>query len=137
MLIIFIISNIILIILAVCCKSKMKKNETEMEAVIKSEVSEQKIGSTESKVDESHSKKKRKKFSDRERRTEVKSIVSDTVENTQGIITVTQAMELLGVSRSTIYKMINSGRLKALKENGRWKIEDYSLKSQIKGCPMS
>lgn len=137
MLIIFIISNIILIILAVCCKSKMKKNETEMEAVIKSEVSEQKIGSTESKVDESHSKKKRKKFSDRERRTEVKSIVSDTVENTQGIITVTQAMELLGVSRSTIYKMINSGRLKALKENGRWKIEDYSLKGQIKGCPMS
>lgn len=137
MLIIFIISNIILIILAMCCKSKMKNDETEMESVNKSKIGEQKISSNEPTVNVSHSKKERKKFSDREKKSEVKTIVSDELDNTHSIITVTQAMELLGVSRSTIYKMINSGRLKALKENGRWKIEEYSLKGQIKGCPMS
>ena len=137
MLIIFIISNIILIILAMCCKSKMKNDETEMESVNKSKIGEQKISSNEPTVNVSHSKKERKKFSDREKKSEVKTIVSDELDNTHSIITVTQAVELLGVSRSTIYKMINSGRLKALKENGRWKIEEYSLKGQIKGCHMS
>ena len=135
MLIIFIISNIILIILAMCCKSKIKNDETEMESVNKSKIVEQKIGSTESKVDESHSKKKRKKFSDRERRTEVKTIVSDELDNTHSIITVTQAVELLEVSRATIYNMISSRRLKAQKENGRWKIEIHSLNEKIRGHP--
>ena len=135
MLIIFIISNIILIILAMCCKSKMKNDETEMESVNKSKISEQKISSNEPTVNVSHSKKERKKFSDREKKSEVKTIVSDELDNTHSIITVTQAVELLEVSRATIYNMISSRRLKAQKENGRWKIEIHSLNEKIRGHP--
>lgn len=135
MLIIFIISNIILIILAMCCKSKMKNDETEMESVNKSKIGEQKISSNEPTVNVSHSKKERKKFSDREKKSEVKTIVSDELDNTHSIITVTQAVELLEVSRATIYNMISSRRLKAQKENGRWKIEIYSLNEKIRGHP--
>ena len=135
MLIIFIISNIILIILAMCCKSKMKNDETEIESVNKSKIGEQKISSNEPTVNVSHSKKERKKFSDREKKSEVKTIVSDELDNTHSIITVTQAVELLGVSRATIYNMISSGRLKAQKENGRWKIEIHSLNEKIRGHP--
>lgn len=116
MLIIFIISNIILIILAMCCKSKMKNDETEMESVNKSKIGEQKISSNEPTVNVSHSKKERKKFSDREKKSEVKTIVSDELDNTHSIITVTQAVELLEVSRATIYNMISSRRLKAQKK---------------------
>lgn len=135
MLIIFIISNIILIILAMCCKSKMKNDETEMESVNKSKMGEQKISSNEPTVNVSHSKKERKKFSDREKKSEVKTIVSDELDNTHSIITVTQAVELLEVSRATIYNMISSRRLKAQKENGRWKIEIHSLNEKIRGHP--
>ncbi|MBR6669143.1 MAG: helix-turn-helix domain-containing protein [Ruminococcus sp.] len=135
MLIIFIISNIILIILAMCCKSKMKNDETEMESVNKSKIGEQKISSNEPTVNVSHSKKERKKFSDREKKSEVKTIVSDELDNTHSIITVTQAVELLEVSRATIYNMISSRRLKAQKENGRWKIEIHSLNEKIRGHP--
>lgn len=135
MLIIFIISNIILIILAMCCKSKIKNDETEMESVNKSKIGEQKISSNEPTVNVSHSKKERKKFSDREKKSEVKTIVSDELDNTHGIITVTQAVELLEVSRATIYNMISSRRLKAQKENGRWKIEIHSLNEKIRGHP--
>lgn len=135
MLIIFIISNIILIILAMCCKSKIKNDETEMGAVIKSKIGEQKISSNEPTVNVSHSKKERKKFSDREKKSEVKTIVSDELDNTHSIITVTQAVELLEVSRATIYNMISSRRLKAQKENGRWKIEIHSLNEKIRGHP--
>lgn len=135
MLIIFIISNIILIILAMCCKNKMKNDETEMESVNKSKIGEQKISSNEPTVDVSHSKKKRKKFLDREKKSDVKSIISDAAGNTHSIITVTQAVELLGVSRATIYNMISSGRLKAQKENGRWKIEIHRLNEKIRGHP--
>ena len=116
MLIIFIISNIILIILAMCCKSKMKNDETEMESVNKSKIGEQKISSNEPTVNVSHSKKERKKFSDREKKSEVKTIVSDELDNTHSIITVTQAVELLEVSRATIYNMISSRRLKTQKK---------------------
>ncbi len=118
-----------------CCKNKMKNDETEMESVNKSKAGEQKISSNEPTVDVSHSKKKRKKFLDREKKSDVKSIVSDTTGNTHSIITVTQAVELLGVSRATIYNMISSGRLKAQKENGRWKIEIHSLNEKIRGHP--
>ena len=135
MLIIFIISNIILIILAMCCKSKMKNDETEMESVNKSKIGEQKISSNEPTVNVSHSKKERKKFSDREKKSEVKTIVSDELDNTHSIITVTQAVELLEVSRATINNMISSRRLKAQKENGRWKIEIHSLNEKIRGHP--
>lgn len=135
MLIIFIISNIILIILAMCCKSKIKNDETEMESVNKSKIGEQKISSNEPTVNVSHSKKERKKFSDREKKSEVKTIVSDELDNTHSIITVTQAVELLEVSRATIYNMISSRRLKAQKENGRWKIEIHSLNEKIRGHP--
>lgn len=135
MLIIFIISNIILIILAMCCKSKMKNDETEMESVNKSKIGEQKISSNEPTVNVSHSKKERKKFSDREKKSEVKTIVSDEPDNTHSIITVTQAVELLEVSRATIYNMISSRRLKVQKENGRWKIEIHSLNEKIRGHP--
>ena len=135
MLIIFIISNIILIILAMCCKSKMKNDETEMESVNKSKIGEQKISSNEPTVNVSHSKKERKKFSDREKKSEVKTIVSDELDNTHSIITVTQADELLEVSRATINNMISSRRLKAQKENGRWKIEIHSLNEKIRGHP--
>ena len=135
MLIIFIISNIILIILAMCCKSKIKNDETEMESVNKSKIGEQKISSNEPTVNVSHSKKERKKFSDREKKSEVKTIVSDELDNTHSIITVTQAVELLEVSRASIYNMISSRRLKAQKENGRWKIEIHSLNEKIRGHP--
>lgn len=135
MLIIFIISNIILIILAMCCKSKIKNDETEMESVNKSKIGEQKISSNEPTVNVSHSKKERKKFSDREKKSEVKTIVSDELDNTHSIIAVTQAVELLEVSRATIYNMISSRRLKAQKENGRWKIEIHSLNEKIRGHP--
>ena len=135
MLIIFIISNIILIILAMCCKSKIKNDATEMESVNKSKIGAQKISSNEPTVNVSHSKKERKKFSDREKKSEVKTIVSDELDNTHSIITVTQAVELLEVSRATIYNMISSRRLKAQKENGRWKIEIHSLNEKIRGHP--
>lgn len=118
-----------------CCKSKMKNDETEMESVNKSKIGEQKISSNEPTVNVSHSKKERKKFSDREKKSEVKTIVSDELDNTHSIITVTQAVELLEVSRATIYNMISSRRLKAQKENGRWKIEIHSLNEKIRGHP--
>ena len=95
----------------------MKNDETEMESVNKSKIGEQKISSNEPTVNVSHSKKERKKFSDREKKSEVKTIVSDELDNTHSIITVTQAVELLEVSRATIYNMISSRRLKAQKEN--------------------
>ena len=127
-----VVSNIVLFFLAAWFVRRITSKKDDRHKITKSKKNSVKtnIGKAYSKMKGKHSRRRKRTFAG-----ECGS--SGIAENTHGIITVTQAVELLGVSRSTVYKMISDGKLKAQKVNGRWMIEKYSLNDKIRGSPVS
>lgn len=127
-----VVSNIVLFFLAAWFVMRITSKRDDRHKITKSKKKSVKtnIGKAYCKMKGKHSRRRKRTFAG-----ECGS--SGTDENTHGIITVTQAVDLLGVSRSTIYKMISDGKLKAQKVNGRWMIEKYSLNDKIRGSPVS
>lgn len=128
----WVMSNIVLFFLAAWFVRRITSKRDDRHKITKSKKKSVKIniGKAYSKMKGKHSQRRKRTFAG-----ECGSSGID--ENTHGIITVTQAVELLGVSRSTVYKMISNGTLKAQKVNGRWMIEKYSLNDKIRGSPVS
>lgn len=48
------------------------------------------------------------------------------------VLTAREAMEILGVGKNTIYRLLNSGTLKAIRIGRSWKIDLNSLLSLLK-----
>lgn len=127
-----VVSNIVLFFLAAWFVRRITSKRDDIHNIIKSKKNSVKLN-----ICKAYSKMKGKHHRRRKRKFAGECGSSGTDENTHGIITVTQAVELLGVSRSTVYKMISDGKLKAQKVNGRWMIEKYSLNDKIRGSPVS
>lgn len=127
-----VVSNIVLFFLVAWFVRRITSKRDDRHKITKSKKKSVKtnIGKAYCKMKGKHSRRRKRMFVG-----ECGS--SGTDENTHGIITVTQAVELLGVSRSTVYKMISDDKLKAQKVNGRWMIEKYSLNDKIRGSPVS
>lgn len=128
----WVMSNIVLFFLAMWFVRRITSKKDDRHKITKSKKKYVKtnIGKAYSKMKGKHSRRRKRTFAG-------EGGSSGTDENTHGIITVTQAVELFGVSRSTVYKMISDGKLKAQKVNGRWMIEKYSLNDKIRGSPVS
>jgi excisionase family DNA binding protein len=50
-------------------------------------------------------------------------------------VTVQQAISLIGLSRTTLYRMIQRGQLPAVRANGRILVEMAALRRFVAGCP--
>lgn len=48
------------------------------------------------------------------------------------VLTAREAMEILGVGKNTMYRLLNSGTLKAIRIGRSWKIDLNSLLSLLK-----
>lgn len=128
----WVMSNIVLFFLAAWFVRRITSKRDDRHNVTKS-----KKKSVKTNIGKAYSKMEGKYSRRRKRMLVGECSSSDIAANTHSIITVTQAVELLGVSRSTVYKMISNGTLKAQKVNGRWMIEKYSLNDKIRGSPLS
>jgi excisionase family DNA binding protein len=55
-----------------------------------------------------------------------------TPQEEQGFMTVSEASRKLGVNVETVYRLLYSGRLKAVKREGVWNIDPESVVQRMK-----
>ena len=59
---------------------------------------------------------------------ELTQVNQETVEDTGRLLTIKEAGEILGVGRSTVYKLIEDGRLRSVKIGAARRIWDQDIK---------